>query len=69
MSPDRDDTSNRDAGTAASSNSNRGSEIRRGVQTPGGLPEWLVNISIDELTRPTLKAGKYWRTRFWHTQT
>ena len=68
MSQDRDDTPNVDAGEVVSSNSNRGSEFRSGIQTPGGLPEWLVNASVDDLIRPMLKAGKHRRRRFRHRQ-
>lgn len=40
---------------AAYSNHNADSEVKVGIQTPGGLPEWLVNANLEDLVSPLLK--------------
>jgi hypothetical protein len=50
-----DDVSNSGGDDVAMSNPNTNSRIKVGVQTPGGLPEWLVNASIEDLTSPVMK--------------
>ena len=52
-SPDPATNSQRD--NVVTSNSNNNSRIKVGVQTPGGLPDWLVNASIEDLTSPVMK--------------
>lgn len=50
-----DGTTNHEENAAAQSNHNADSEVKVGIQTPGGLPEWLVNATIEDLASPLLK--------------
>ena len=56
--PDRtsqDDATNSHGDYVATPNHNTNSRIKVGVQTPGGLPDWLVNASVEDLTSPVMK--------------
>ena len=60
MTSEPDDTSSDDAtdsegDDAAMSNLNTTSRIKVGIQTPGGLPDWLIDASIEDLTSPVMK--------------
>lgn len=37
--------------------------LKRGVQTPGGLPDWLFEITEEDLIRPEEKAARLRRAR------
>ena len=50
-----DDVSYLGADKAARSNPTPDSRIKVGIQTPGGLPDWLVNPSIEDLTIPVIE--------------
>lgn len=39
----------------ASANSHADSVVKEGIQTSGGLPEWLLNSTIEDLTSPVMK--------------
>ena len=32
--------------------------LKRGVQTPGGLPDWLLEMTEEDLIRPEEKAAR-----------
>ena len=56
--PDRtspDDATNSQGDDVATPNPNTNSRIKVGVQTPGGLPDWLVNASIEDLTSHVMR--------------
>ncbi len=48
-----DNSSVHDGG--ATSDSSGDSGVKEGIQTPGGLPDWLVNATIEDLTSPLMK--------------
>ena len=37
--------------------------LKRGVQTPGGLPDWLLEMTAEDLARPEEKAARLRRAR------
>ena len=38
-------------------NEGNGSRVRTGIQTPGGLPDWIVNTPIRSLIEPPGKRS------------
>ena len=50
-----DDATGSEGDDAATSNLNTTSRIKVGIQTPGGLPGWLIDASIEDLTSPVMK--------------
>ena len=60
MTNEQDSTSLDGAGNCeedggAMSNSKTNSRIKVGIQTPGGLPDWLVHATVEDLTSPVMK--------------
>jgi len=45
-----------DAQTSLPDSPNEDRGIRQGIQTPGGLPEWIFETPISEMTQPSLRS-------------
>lgn len=50
-----DGVTNSGGDSTAMSNANTNGRVKVGIQTPGGLPDWLVNPSVKDLTSPVMQ--------------
>ena len=58
-------TQRTDQSAAESESDAPDSGFREGIQTPGGLPDWLANMPIGDLTRPPERERRVLGRKRW----